>query len=71
MGDAIVILVNGEVLADWHGATIPDQHHNYRTRSKGLLPIPASDLQVTILHGNKTQNDFILLPRRWVVERSF
>jgi carbamate kinase len=61
MGDAIVILVNGEVLADWHGATIPDQRQNSKTLAEGLMPILASELQVTILHGNKPQVGFVLL----------
>jgi carbamate kinase len=61
MGDAVVILVNGEVLADWHGATIPDQRQNSQILAEGLLPILSSDLQVTILHGNKPQVGFVLL----------
>ena len=61
MGDTVVILVNGEVLADWHGATIPDQRQNSQVLAEGLLPILSSDLQVTILHGNKPQVGFVLL----------
>lgn len=61
MNDAVVILVNGEVLADWDGATIPDQRQNSQILAEGLLPILSSDLQVTILHGNKPQVGFVLL----------
>lgn len=60
MRDAVVILVNGEVLASGHRATIPDQFRNAETLAKGLLPILCSNLQVAILHGNKPQVGFVL-----------
>ena len=60
MKDAVVILVNGEVLANGHGSTIPDQFSNARALAEGLLPIFCSDLSIAILHGNKPQVGFVL-----------
>jgi carbamate kinase len=60
MRDAVVILVNGEVLASGRSSTIPDQFRNAETLTKALLPILCSNLQVAILHGNKPQVGFVL-----------
>lgn len=60
MRDAVVILVNGEVLASGRNSTIPDQFKNAAALAKGLLPVLCSNLQVAILHGNKPQVGFVL-----------
>jgi carbamate kinase len=60
MGGTIVVLVNGEVLADGHGARISDQRANAAALAEGLLPLFAHDLQVVVLHGNKPQVGFVL-----------
>ncbi len=60
MKDAVVILVNGEVLANGHGSTIANQFENARTLAEGLTPILGSNLRVAILHGNKPQVGFVL-----------
>ena len=60
MNDTIVVLVNGEVLADGQGSTIKDQCENAKTFAVGLKPILVSDKKVAILHGNKPQIGFVL-----------
>ncbi len=61
MRNTVVVLVNGEVLADGNRAsTIPDQRDNAIVLAEGLLPLLCSDLQVAILHGNKPQVGFVL-----------
>lgn len=60
MNDAVVILVNGEVLANGHGSTIVAQRKNSATLAENLLPILRSNLKVAILHGNKPQVGFVL-----------
>jgi len=60
MNGTIVVLVNGEVLADGHGSRISDQRHNAKDLAEGLFPILSSDLRVAVLHGNKPQVGFVL-----------
>ena len=60
MKDAVVILVNGEVLAGGPNSTIPDQFQNTKELAEGLFPILNSDLKVAILHGNKPQVGYVL-----------
>ena len=61
MSETIVVLVNGEVLADGGGPTIPDQRENANRLASGLLSLLMSDLKIAILHGNKPQVGFVLL----------
>jgi carbamate kinase len=60
MSGTVVVLVNGEVLANGQGSTIFDQRLNARKLAEGLLPLFESDTRVVILHGNKPQVGFVL-----------
>jgi carbamate kinase len=60
MNGTVVVLVNGEVLANGHGSTIADQRHNAQTLAEGLVPLLTSNLRVAVLHGNKPQVGFVL-----------
>jgi len=60
MSGTVLVLVDGQVLADGHGSTIADQHRNAESLADGLSPVLASDLRVAILHGNKPQVGFVL-----------
>ncbi len=61
MRGTVVVLVNGEVLANGQGSRISDQRLNAAKLADSLLPLFAEDLQVLILHGNKPQVGFVLL----------
>ncbi len=60
MAETVVVVVNGEVLANGHGARIPDQRANATNLSENLLPLFAGHLKLAILHGNKPQVGFVL-----------
>lgn len=60
MSGTVVVLVNGEVLANGQGSTIADQRLNAMKLAEGLLPLFESDTKVVILHGNKPQVGFVL-----------
>jgi len=60
MSGTVVVLVNGEVLANGQGSKISDQRLNAKALSNGLYPLLASDLKLAILHGNKPQVGFVL-----------
>jgi carbamate kinase len=60
MNGTIVILVNGEVLADSYNSSIVDQKKSVELLADGLLPIFASKLKVAIMHGNKPQVGYVL-----------
>ena len=60
MDETIVILVNGEVLANGRDATIAAQHRNAQLLADGLMPIFKSEMKVAILHGNKPQVGYVL-----------
>jgi len=60
MGQTVVVVVNGEVLANGHGSTISDQRLNAACLSDGLLPLFNSALRLAVLHGNKPQVGFVL-----------
>ena len=60
MSEAIVILVNGEVLSGSHESTILDQKNSAKKLARGLLPIFDSDLNVALMHGNKPQVGYVL-----------
>ncbi|MGB3700857.1 MAG: hypothetical protein WA997_06265 [Anaerolineales bacterium] len=60
MSETIVILVDGEVLADNRESTIEDQKGCSGIFAEGLLPILTSDLKIAILHGNKPQVGYVL-----------
>lgn len=60
MEKAIVILVNGEVLADRQNSTIASQRNNASMLAFALAPLFSGDQQVVILHGNKPQVGFVL-----------
>ena len=60
MSETIVILVDGEVLADSRESTIEDQKGCAQVLAEGLLPIFSSELKIAILHGNKPQVGYVL-----------
>lgn len=60
MDDTVVVLVNGEVLANGQGSRIADQRSNAKELAEGLLPLFQSNLKVAIMHGNKPQVGFVL-----------
>jgi carbamate kinase len=60
MSGTVIVLVNGEVLANGHGSTIADQRRNAQTLAEGLAPLLTSNLRVAVLHGNKPQVGFVL-----------
>jgi carbamate kinase len=60
MSGTVIILVNGEVLANGQGSKISDQRLNARSLAENLSPIFASDLKIVLLHGNKPQVGFVL-----------
>jgi carbamate kinase len=60
MADAVVVLVNGEVLAGGTGTRIADQRQNARRLAEGLLPLFGSNLKIAIMHGNKPQVGYVL-----------
>jgi carbamate kinase len=60
MDATVVVLVNGEVLANGHGSRISDQRSNATSLAEGLLPLFASRLKLAVLHGNKPQVGFVL-----------
>jgi carbamate kinase len=60
MRGTVVVLVNGEVLANGQGSKISDQRLNAKALAENLAPIFASDLKIALLHGNKPQVGFVL-----------
>jgi carbamate kinase len=60
MKETIVVVVNGEVLADAHGTSIPDQRDSSQMFAEGLAPILTCNMNIAILHGNKPQVGFVL-----------
>lgn len=60
MSGTVVVLVNGEVLANGQGSTISNQRANAMMLAEGLMPLFASDTRVVVLHGNKPQVGFVL-----------
>jgi carbamate kinase len=60
MSGTVVVLVNGEVLANGQGSKISDQRLNAKTLAENLSPIFGSNLKVAVLHGNKPQVGFVL-----------
>jgi carbamate kinase len=60
MSGTVVVLVNGEVLANGQGSKISDQRLNAKSLAENLSPIFASDLKIAVLHGNKPQVGFVL-----------
>ena len=60
MSDTIVILVDGEVLADSRESTITEQKSCAGIFAEALFPILSSKLRIAILHGNKPQVGYVL-----------
>jgi carbamate kinase len=60
MSETIVILVDGEVLADTRESTIGEQKGCASLFAEGLKPILRSELNIAILHGNKPQVGYVL-----------
>jgi carbamate kinase len=60
MNETIVILVNGEVLADSYKSAIADQKSSIALLADGLLPIFTSNLNIALMHGNKPQVGYVL-----------
>lgn len=60
MSETILVLINGEVLANGAGSKIIDQRQNAKILAEGLKPILVSDNKVVVMHGNKPQVGFVL-----------
>jgi len=60
MSDTIVVLVNGEVLADGQGSGIPSQKNNAGLLAECLAPVLTSHHNIVVMHGNKPQVGFVL-----------
>jgi len=60
MSDTIVILVNGEVLADSNQSSINQQKNSAEVLAERLLPILNSELRIALMHGNKPQVGYVL-----------
>ncbi len=60
MSDAIVVLLNGEVLVGSYQSTIQEQKSKAMALADKLLPIFVSDLNVVVMHGNKPQVGYVL-----------
>lgn len=60
MSGTLVVLVNGEVLANGQGSRIADQRSNAKDLADGLLPLFQSSYKIAIMHGNKPQVGFVL-----------
>jgi carbamate kinase len=60
MSETVVVLVNGEVLANGQGSRIADQRSNAKELAEGLLPLFRSNHKIAIMHGNKPQVGFVL-----------
>ncbi len=60
MKKAIVVLVNGEVLANGFDSSIASQRNSARILADGLAPLLNGDWPLVILHGNKPQVGFVL-----------
>jgi len=60
MGNSIVVLINGEVLANGAGQKIVDQRENARVLADGLRPLLISDRKLVVIRGNKPQVGFVL-----------
>ena len=60
MHEPILVLVNGEALADGHGSNISSQRKNARALAEGLSPILNSNHPTLVMHGNKPQVGFVL-----------
>ena len=60
MSAAVVVFVNGAVLANDQGTDIACQRKNAAQLAEGLLPLFASGARVVVMHGNKPQVGFVL-----------
>jgi carbamate kinase len=60
MSDTVVVLVNGEVLANGQGSRIADQRDNAKELAESLSPLISSQFKIVIMHGNKPQVGFVL-----------
>ncbi len=60
MSGTVVVLVNGEVLANGQGSRIADQRSNAKDLAEGLLTLFRSNLKIAVMHGNKPQVGFVL-----------
>jgi len=60
MSGTVVVLVDGEVLANQQRPMIKAQRENAKRLAQGLLPLFASETRVVVLHGNKPQVGFVL-----------
>ncbi len=60
MNGTVMVLVNGEVLANGAGSTIAAQRTNAESLADDLMPIVTADNQVVLMHGNKPQVGFVL-----------
>ena len=60
MNGTILVLVNGEVLANEDGSTIAAQRAQAKLLAEGLLPIVSSKNKFAIMHGNKPQVGYVL-----------
>ncbi|MEJ5201492.1 MAG: hypothetical protein WHV66_04595 [Anaerolineales bacterium] len=60
MNSTIIILVNGEVLANNQKTTIQDQRNNAKLLAESLVPLFLSNYKIVVMHGNKPQVGFVL-----------
>lgn len=60
MDNTIIILINGEVLANNHKSTIQDQRNNAKLLAESLFPLFSSNYKIIVMHGNKPQVGFVL-----------
>jgi carbamate kinase len=60
MNNTIVVLINGEVLAQGQSSTIANQRSDAEKVAECLLPLFESDSKIVVLHGNKPQVGFVL-----------
>ena len=67
MSKAIVILVNGEVLAGSYESKIIDQKNSALLLAEGLKPIFSSELNVAIMHVINHKLVMFFLGLNWLV----
>ena len=60
MSGTVLIIVNGEVLANEEGSSIASQRTNADLLADGLFPLFSSENKIALMHGNKPQVGFVL-----------
>ena len=62
MSETVVVLVNGEVLANGEGSRIADQRSNARELAESLLPLIHSDLRIVDYAWEQASSGLCALP---------